>query len=363
MTRWLLDTSIVSDAVQKTPNPAIARWLSAQYDQSLFISALTLAEIARGILEVPAGARRTRLMAWFSGSTGPAHLFELRQGPHRVLVSDFGVTVTSWFVDDTDIVLGFDEVGDYERHSPYFGCIVGRYANRIAHGRFCLDGQAYELATNNAPGDMPCHLHGGPEGFHRRLWDAQPQGGEEPSVVFSRVSPNGEEGYPGNLEVRVAVQLRRDGGLRFTTWAKTDRATPFSLTHHGYFNLAVLGAGLADKGAHVDQAGGDHLTVHIDDLGAFRRAGCAYVLARLLDDAVRDQDVAALVKIARRIDHARVGEQERAIFVPRDHRNTRRCNTLKATQSATMSATTPALRATIIGFAKSSGRKSHRTKR
>jgi len=75
VTRWLLDTSIVSDAVQKTPNPAIARWLSAQYDQSLFISALTLAEIARGILEVPAGARRTRLMAWFSGSTGPAHLF------------------------------------------------------------------------------------------------------------------------------------------------------------------------------------------------------------------------------------------------------------------------------------------------
>lgn len=155
-----------------------------------------------------------------------------------MLISDYGLTVSSWFVEDVDIVLGFDEVADYERHSPYFGCLVGRYANRIAGGRFCLDDHEYKLATNNAPGGIPCHLHGGPGGFHQRLWDAQPLGGEEPSIVFSRLSPDGEEGYPGNVAVRVTVQLRRDGGLRFTTWAKTDRATPFSLTHHGYFNLA-----------------------------------------------------------------------------------------------------------------------------
>jgi len=131
----------------------------------------------------------------------------------------------------------------------------------------------------------------------------------------------------------------------------------------GSQRLAMFGAGLADEGAHVDQAGGHDLAVHIDDLGAFRRAGCADVLARLLDHAVRDQDIAALVEVARRIDHAGIRQEERAVFVARDHLNTRRCSMLNATQSATMKTSEPMPSKIMIGLLKSSGRNNHSIRR
>ncbi|MBX3095239.1 MAG: galactose mutarotase [Fimbriimonadaceae bacterium] len=192
--------------------------------------------------------RGIRRRPWGITGTGEAvHLFELSlPNGTRVTISEYGLLVQSWFTPDrrgslADIVLGFDNLADYERHSPYFGCMVGRFANRIASGNFTLDGVEHQLTTNNSPGGIPCHLHGGEIGFDRRVWSAQTTGGEEPAITFWRISPDGEEEYPGNVMVRVTFQLLASGALRITTTAQTDRPTPFSMAHHGYFNLAGQG--------------------------------------------------------------------------------------------------------------------------
>lgn len=170
-------------------------------------------------------------------------------GGVSVKLSSFGCTVQSVHVPDregniADVALGFHEIERYETESPYFGCVVGRFGNRIAGGRFSLDGKAYTLACNNFPGGVPCHLHGGLRGFNRVAWDAEAvRVGEVPGVRFSRVSPDGEEGYPGNLEVSVTYWLSGAGDLRMEYVARTDRATPINLTHHSYFNLKGEGDG------------------------------------------------------------------------------------------------------------------------
>ncbi|MGD2068279.1 MAG: aldose epimerase family protein [Gemmatimonadota bacterium] len=139
-----------------------------------------------------------------------------------------------------DIVLGFDSLEPYLAGTPYFGAIIGRYGNRIARGRFELDGKTYTLATN----DGPNHLHGGEVGFDKVLWDAEPfQSDTAAGVVFSRTSPDGEEEYPGNLTVRVTYTLTDRDELIFDYHATTDRPTPVNLTQHSYFNLAGEGSG------------------------------------------------------------------------------------------------------------------------
>ncbi len=160
-------------------------------------------------------------------------------------ISNYGGTVTSLRMPDRngkfdDIVLGFKSLGDYEKKSPYFGCLVGRYGNRIAKGKFELDGREYTLATNNNGQS----LHGGLKGFDKVVWDATPvETKEGPSLRLTYVSKDGEEGYPGNLSVTATYTLTNRNELKLVFRAKTDKATVVNLTHHSYFNLAGQGRG------------------------------------------------------------------------------------------------------------------------
>ncbi|MGH7734356.1 MAG: aldose epimerase family protein, partial [Gemmatimonadales bacterium] len=156
-----------------------------------------------------------------------------------------GATILSITVPDAhgrraDVALGFDSLPPYLTESPYFGAVVGRYANRIARGRFSLDGKEYQLAINNPPNA----LHGGVRGFDKVLWDATPfRHGDSVGVTFEYVSPDGDQGYPGALTVHVAYTLTPDDRLTVDYVATTDKATVLNLSQHTYFNLAGEGSG------------------------------------------------------------------------------------------------------------------------
>ena len=160
-------------------------------------------------------------------------------------VTNYGGIIVSLKVPDArgqfdDVVLGYDSLAGYIEENPYFGAIIGRYGNRIAGGRFELDGETYQLATNNGPN----HLHGGIKGFDKVVWQAEPfEADGSRGLVFSYTSPAGEEGYPGTLDVRVTYTLTDDDELIFDYEATTDAATHVNLTQHSYFNLAGHGAG------------------------------------------------------------------------------------------------------------------------
>jgi aldose 1-epimerase len=172
----------------------------------------------------------------------------------------YGGIITELHVPDkngktADVVLGFDNLQGYLDGHPYFGCITGRVANRIAQGKFTLDGKEYKLATNNGPN----HLHGGEKGFDKKVWKGEFVG--KNSVRFTYRSPDGEEGYPGNLDVAVTYTLEGDGDWKIDYLATTDKPTPVNLTQHAYFNLAGHNAGdishhqlrlVADKYTPVD---------------------------------------------------------------------------------------------------------------
>ncbi len=137
-----------------------------------------------------------------------------------------------------DITLGFDTLAPYLAGHPYFGALIGRYANRIARGTFQLHGVTYTLAINNGPN----HLHGGVRGFDKVMWRAQAgEGTGEASVALRYVSPDGEEGYPGTLDATVVYTLTDQDELRLDYTATTDRDTIVNLTNHTYFNLAAGG--------------------------------------------------------------------------------------------------------------------------
>jgi len=151
-------------------------------------------------------------------------------------VISFGGVITSIKVPDRDgdlgdVVLGFDNLADYEQRSPYFGALIGRYGNRIANGKFSLDGYEYELATNN----LGNHLHGGLIGFDKVNW--QVESPHENTLLLTYRSAHMEEGYPGNLEVQVQYSLSEDNSLRIDYQASTDQPTVVNLTQHSYFNL------------------------------------------------------------------------------------------------------------------------------
>jgi aldose 1-epimerase len=166
-------------------------------------------------------------------------------GGMEAKITNYGGIVTQLHVPDRngqlgDVVLGYDKLSSYIKASPYFGCIAGRYANRIAKGRFSIEGTEYQLAVNN--GDN--HLHGGKVGLDKRVWNAKEvRGIGRAGIELSYLSPDGEEGYPGNLDCKVTYWLSVQNELEIQYEATTDKATHINLTHHSYFNLAGAGSG------------------------------------------------------------------------------------------------------------------------
>ncbi|MFA5293043.1 MAG: aldose epimerase family protein [Phycisphaerae bacterium] len=156
-----------------------------------------------------------------------------------------GATLVSLKVPDkngkfADVVLGFDSPAEYMKDTNYFGCVVGRYANRIANGKFKLYNKEYTLAVNNGPN----HLHGGIKGFNRVIWNGKKIKTDKYSgVVFKYLSPAGDQNYPGNLDVTVTYTLTNNNELRISYKATTDKKTVINLTNHSYFNLAGQGTG------------------------------------------------------------------------------------------------------------------------
>ncbi len=163
----------------------------------------------------------------------------------QVSITTYGGIVTALTAPDrrdrlADVVLGFDRLDLYLDGHPYFGAIVGRYANRISKGTFTLAGKTHTLTVNSNDN----HIHGGVKGFDKKLWEPQPRSTRAGSQLeLACVSEDGEEGYPGRLEVTVTYTLTHDSTLRIDYRATTDKATPVNLTNHSYFNLAGHGSG------------------------------------------------------------------------------------------------------------------------
>ncbi len=171
--------------------------------------------------------------------------YTLRNSTLTVRLITYGATVTELLTPDrngkpADVVLGFDNLAQYETQSPYFGCTTGRVAFRITQGKFNLDGKSYHLTIN----DPPHHLHGGTKGLSKAVWHAEPLTGPAgPAVKLTHRSPDGDQGYPGNLDVTVVYTLVGESDLKIEYTAVTDRPTPVNLTHHTYFNLNGAGRG------------------------------------------------------------------------------------------------------------------------
>jgi len=189
----------------------------------------------------------------------------------KATISNYGGTLTSLLVPDKsgqlgDIVLGFDNVNGYQspaflKSGPYFGALIGRYGNRIKGGKFTLDGQTYSLPQNNGQNT----LHGGKKGFDKVIWDVKPGASADgQTLTLTYLSKDGEEGFPGNLQVTVVYTLTDNDELKLDYSATTDKATPVNLTNHSYFNLA-LGQS-KDVLAHQVMIPADRYTVVNDQL-------------------------------------------------------------------------------------------------
>jgi aldose 1-epimerase len=171
--------------------------------------------------------------------------WSLENGGTRMKVLSYGGVVQSLEIPDhrgrhENVSLGFDDLDDYVASSPYFGALIGRYGNRIGRGRFTLDGTAYQLSVN----DGEQSLHGGAQGFDKRVWDVEPfTEGSDVGLVLHYTSVDGEMGYPGTLRAKVTYTLTRGGDWRVDYEATTDKATVVNLTSHVYWNLAGEGSG------------------------------------------------------------------------------------------------------------------------
>ncbi|HOX77475.1 MAG TPA: aldose epimerase family protein [Bacteroidales bacterium] len=196
----------------------------------------------------------------------PVDLYTLTSENMVVSITNFGGIVTSVKVPDrngrmADVVLGFDNIDGYAGTHPYFGCIVGRYGNRIARAGFSIDGTYHRLNANNGKN----HLHGGISGFDKKIWNAaEIYREEEAGIVLTCVSHDGDEGFPGELKVKVTYTITLNNELKIEYYAETDKPTPVNLTHHGYFNLK--GAGDGDILGHKLMIDADRYTVVDDEL-------------------------------------------------------------------------------------------------
>ena len=178
---------------------------------------------------------------------------------NTVSVINYGAAIISWQITDKkntvrNIVTGFENLEMYLTHQAYMGCIAGRYANRIAKGKFQVDNTQYQLPCNNGPN----HLHGGNKGFDKVIWDTVITDGKDPKLSLSYLCKDGEEGYPGNLFVKVEYSYTENDELIIEYFAETDKATPVNLTNHSYFNLT--GNVDMDIGSHLLQINADYYT-------------------------------------------------------------------------------------------------------
>ncbi|MFB0517353.1 MAG: aldose epimerase family protein [Candidatus Neomarinimicrobiota bacterium] len=207
----------------------------------------------------PGKATITRILFGHTPDGRPVDLFTLTNANGiEAKITNYGCIVVSLKVPDrngqlNDVVLGYNTLEEYLQNNPYFGSIVGRYGNRIARGRFVLDGVEYTLATN----DGENHLHGGLKGFDKVLWQAEEISSKDgPALKLTYLSGDGEEGYPGNLSVEMVYTLTNANELKIDYFATTDKKTIVNLTHHSYFNLA--GAGEGDILGHEMMINADH---------------------------------------------------------------------------------------------------------
>jgi len=192
----------------------------------------------------------------------PIQLFTLSgTDGSKVRITNFGGIIQSWMVPDhlgnvRDIALGFDSLLQYHEEHPYFGAIIGRYGNRIAHGEFEIGDRKYSLATNNPPN----HLHGGDRGFDKAVWEVSNFSIEDDgaTLALNHLSPDGDEGYPGELQVEVTYTLSDDGRLRIDYQAYTSKSTFVNLTNHTYFNLGGHDSGSITD--HILQLQSSHFT-------------------------------------------------------------------------------------------------------
>jgi aldose 1-epimerase len=188
------------------------------------------------------------------------HSWSLENGGTRLKVLSYGGIVQSLEIPDregryTNVCAGFDNIEDYVARSPYFGALIGRYGNRIGKGRFTLDGTTYQLSVNDGANS----LHGGTEGFDKRVWDVEPfTEGSDVGLYLYRTSVDGEMGYPGTLRTKVTYTLTEHGDWRIDYEATTDKATVVNLTSHVYWNLAGEGSGTIED--HELTIGASHYT-------------------------------------------------------------------------------------------------------
>ena len=228
-------------------------------------------------------------------------------GGMRLALLDYGATVQSLHVPDrqgrtVDVVLGYDDFSSYEADPLYLGVIVGRYANRIRGAKFSLDGQQYRLSAN----DGPHQLHGGLRGFGKVMWKARSfEHPQAAGVTLEYASTDGEEGYPGNLDVQVTYALSDANVLSVEYRAASDKATPVNLTHHSYFNLG--GAGSGDVLGHEIMIRADGYT-EIDDsllptgtIAPVAGTPLDFRLTRCIGELIRDDH--EQVRIAGGYDH------------------------------------------------------------
>ncbi len=182
-------------------------------------------------------------------------LYIIKNGKMQVTVTNYGARIVSIIVPDenghpTDVAVGYDAIQHYTQgNDTYFGAVVGRYGNRIAKGKFALDGKEYTLAQNNGPNS----LHGGTKGFSRKVWDAQQT--SDSSLLLSYISVDGEEGYPGTLNVQVTYTVALNNKLKIDYKASTDKPTVLNLSNHTYFNLNGQGNGTINNHLIMINAG------------------------------------------------------------------------------------------------------------
>jgi aldose 1-epimerase len=209
------------------------------------MGAIACAATLMGTMSVNAGNIEKRDFGKLPDGT-PVFEYTLTNAKNMSIgVLNYGGIITSIKVPDREgkidnVVLGFRNIDDYASKNPYFGVITGRYANRIADAKFTLDGKEYKLAVNNGPNS----LHGGVKGFDKHIWQVKElPGTDSVGLELAYLSPDGDEGYPGNLDVKVTYTLNDKNDFRIDYAATTDKATVVNLTSHSYFNLAGNGSG------------------------------------------------------------------------------------------------------------------------